>query len=370
MLMGMETLKSFGIERGAVKRWTGLFVDSLIVSLKQSRLTIRIEAMLGSLGTLSPLLLLGYGGYLVLQRELSLGTMLALNALATGFLMPLSSLVSTGLQLQETGSYMERINEVMGAPPEQDLDKVRPASPLGARISLCEVSFRYDSTSPLVVRDFSLDIKPGEFVAIVGPSGAGKSTVAKLLLGLYRPSEGRILYDGIDLRELEASSVRRQLGVVPQTPFVFADSIRNNIALAGSDITLDEIVAAAKLAQIHDEIESFPLGYETALTDGGGSVSAGQRQRIALARALVHRPPVLLLDEAMSALDSVTEERIMTSIRALPSTKIAVAHRISTIVKADRILVMVGGRIVEDGKHDELVARGGEYAKLVSAQLV
>jgi ATP-binding cassette, subfamily B, bacterial len=369
MLGGMETLKSVGSEKRAAEHWASLFVDTLNVSLDRGRLQANIDAVAGTLRLGSPLVILAYGATLVLSGELSLGTMLGLSAVAAGFLGPLASLVATATQLQLLGSYLERIDDVMKTPPEQDRDKVRLAPPLRGRITLEHVSFRYGPAAPLVVSDVSIDIQPGQFVAIVGRSGSGKSTLARLLVGLYAPTTGRILYDGMDLAELEVRSLRRQMGIVPQTPFLFGSSLRGNIALQDPSTPLEDVVEAARLANVHDEILAMPMGYETLLLDGGASLSGGQRQRVALARALVQKPAVLLLDEATSSLDAVTESQVQVSLSGLHSTRIVIAHRLSTVVNADMILVMQDGHLVEQGTHALLLARGGPYASLVGAQV-
>ena len=215
----------------------------------------------------------------------------------------------------------------------------------------------------------SLEIEPGSFVALVGSSGAGKSTLAMLLTGLIRPTSGRVLYDGIDLEGLELTSVRRQLGIVLQQPILFAESIRNNIALGDEGLPLQRIAEAAKRARIHEFIETLPLGYDTPLADGGASLSGGQRQRIALARALVRNPSILLLDEATSHLDAEAEGEVFEELERMQATRLVIAHRLSTVLRADKILVMESGEIIEHGRHDELVARRGRYADLVHAQL-
>jgi ATP-binding cassette subfamily B protein len=369
MLSGMETLKSVGGEQRASAHWASLFVDTLNVSLDRGRLQANIDALVGMLRVGAPLVILAYGALLVLDGQLSLGTMLGLNAVAAGFLLPLANLVATATQLQLLTSYLERIDDVMKTPPEQDRSKVRLAPPLRGRITLEKVSFRYGPAAPLVVSDVSVDIQPGQFVAIVGRSGSGKSTLARLLVGLYAPTTGRILYDGMDLAELEVRSLRRQMGIVPQVPFLFGQSIRANIAITDPATPLEQVVEAARLAQIHDDIVAMPMGYESLLLDGGASLSGGQRQRVALARALVHKPAVLLLDEATSALDAVTEAQVQASLNRLKSTRIVIAHRLSTVVNADLILVMQEGHLVEHGTHTLLLARGGVYATLVGAQV-
>ena len=369
LLSGIATLKALGAEQQALDRWSNLFVDELNVSITRGRLDAFFEAAMDTLTTASPFVVLAVGASQVLAGQLSLGTMLAASALAIGFLMPLTSLVSTAVQLQLLASYMDRMDDVLDAPPEQERQSVVAAPPLSGRITLEDVSFRYSPMRPFVVRNVSLEIEPGSFVALVGSSGAGKSTLAMLLMGLYRPTSGRVLYDGLDLSTLELTSVRRQLGIVLQQPYLFAESIRNNVALGDESLPLHRIVEAAKKAHIHDFVQSLPLGYDSPLADGGASLSGGQRQRIALARALVRRPSILLLDEATSHLDTESEREVLEELERLRATRLVIAHRLSTVVRADKILVMENGQIVEEGRHDDLVARDGRYAELVRAQL-
>jgi len=368
MLAGIETLKASGAEHRAADRWANLFTEQVNIDLSRGRLGAAVSSVMGTLQVASPLVILMVGTFQVLGGHLSLGTMLSASALGAGFLNPLASLVASGLQLQQLTSYMQRINDVLDTPREQEGKRLRPAPPLTGQIRAENVWFGYGTLGPAVVSDVSLEIQPGQHVGIVGRSGSGKSTLAHLLLGLYEPTSGRIMFDGRDLAGIEAATVRRQVGIVTQHPYLFGTSIRDNIALTNPELPLDAVMNAARIACVHDDIAAMPMGYETLLHDGGSSISGGQRQRIALARALVHRPSIVLLDEATSELDTVTEQRIYRNLDEISSTTIVIAHRLSTIRNADLILVMDQGKIIETGTHEQLLARQGAYAALVSAQ--
>ncbi len=369
LLAGIESLKAAGAERRAAEHWERLFIDQVNVALHRGRLEALVDTVTGTLQLGSPLAILVYGGFQVLNGSLSLGTMLAAAALATGFLAPLATLIENGLKLQLLRSYMERISDVLDAEREQEGQEVTTAHRLSGRVRAEGVSFAYGPLAPVVVKDVSLEVQPGQLLGIAGRSGSGKSTLARLLLGMYAPTSGRILFDGRDLAELELRSLRRQFGIVTQRPYLFGATIRQNIALSNPEMADQMVVDAAKLACIHDDIVAMPMGYDTLLVDGGASLSGGQQQRIALARALAHRPTVLLLDEATSDLDGATEQAVHDNLSALGCTRIVITHRLSTIVDADLIAVMEGGRIVQRGSHEELMVLPGAYREQVVAQL-
>src|SRR5664279_2690944 len=368
LLAGIGTLKAAGAERLGAAHWSGLFIDEVNVGLRLGRLNANVNAAMSTLQVSSPLVLLVFGGLLVLNGSLSLGTMLAAAALAAGFLEPLATLIQTGLQVQLLRSYMERINDVLDTPPEPEGLRVAPAQPLAGRVQAENVSCSYGPLSPPVVRDVTLDVQSGQRLGIVGRSGSGKSTLAHLLLGLYPPTSGRVLFDNVDLAGIELPTVRRQIGIVTQRPYIFGSTIRDNIALGHPTVSNEAISEAARLACVHDDIAAMPLGYGTVLMDAGASLSGGQQQRLALARALVHRPAILLLDEATSDLDTLTERTVHDNLDRLGCTRIVIAHRLSTVARSDLILVVEDGRVVQRGTHSKLLAQSGAYRELVQAQ--
>jgi NHLM bacteriocin system ABC transporter ATP-binding protein len=263
---------------------------------------------------------------------------------------------------------LEKLRPILSEEPEVDETKAEPGD-LSGRVALSHVSFRYGVDGPSVLQDVTLDVKPGEFVALVGPSGSGKSTVLRLLLGFDRPESGTVLYDGQDLAELEISAVRRQCGVVLQHGALLAGDIKANI-IGSSNHTVDDAWAAAEMAGISEDIAAMPMGMNTVLSEGTSTLSGGQRQRLMIARALVSRPRIVFFDEATSALDNPTQRLVTESTRRLKATRIVIAHRLSTVAEADRIIVLDQGRVVQQGTYQELLADAeGLFARLASRQM-
>lgn len=365
VLSGIGTLKAAGAEDRALEHWTVRFRAQLEASLRRAHFSTVVETGLGALHTAAPLFLLVLGARAVIAGEMSIGSMLAINALAASFLAPLRSLLSSAQNMQVVGAHLERIADVLQAESEQDAtDRIR-LSDARVRIELDGVSFRYAPASPEVVRDVTLSIEPGTKVAIVGPTGSGKSTLGHLLLGLHAPTAGSVRFGGHALAQLDLRALRRRFGVVLQDSALFAGTLRENIAFHDPSMPLEDIVDAARAACIHDDIENFPMGYETRLSEGGAGLSGGQKQRLALARALARKPDVLFLDEATSHLDAITEANIEAALARLGCTRVVIAHRLSTVRDAAMIFVLDQGSIAERGTHAELIARGALYSDLV-----
>jgi ABC-type bacteriocin/lantibiotic exporter with double-glycine peptidase domain len=367
LLGGMETLKCAGAERLGLEKWSNLYTDELNVKMRRARAQAYTDAIRSAVAALGPMLILTIGASAVMQGKMSLGEMLAMNSLATSLFGPLSALVASALELQLVKGHMDRIDDVLQTTVEQDRDKAQLPPRLRGHVTIKNLSFKYGEQAPLVVQDVSLDIPPGAAVALVGPSGSGKSTLLNLLAGLYKPTSGEVQYDSRSLHEMDLRGVRQQIGVVPQHPYIFGGTMRENVSLGAPNAQLDRIAHAAKLACLHDDIAAMPMQYDTVVSDGGASLSGGQRQRVAIARAILRNPTLMLLDEATSALDNATEASVIANLEKLRCTRFTVAHRLSTIRNADVIVVMDKGRVVETGNYNELAQRGGLFSQLLAA---
>ncbi len=369
VLAGIATLKAAGAEHRAFARWENLFFDEMNISLRLGYLSLVLSTILGAVRMLSPMLLLWIGAQQVINGTMTVGTMLAYNTLAIQFLGPLSSLATSGQSLEIVRAHFSRVADVIGAQPEQDPAQVRNPQRLKGYVELRHVNFRYDKNAPVILRDISIKIQPGQKIALVGKTGSGKSTLGKLLVGLITPTKGTILYDGVPLETLNFQGVRSQFGIVLQESFIFSGSVKDNIALNNPEMNMMQVMEAAQIAAIAEDIEKMPMGYDTLVSEGGSAFSGGQRQRLSLARALANRPVILLLDEATSALDVVTEHTVESNLGRLPCTQVIIAHRLSTIRNANVILVLDQGRIMEQGTHEQLLQKNGFYTQLIQTQL-
>jgi ATP-binding cassette, subfamily B, bacterial HlyB/CyaB len=374
-LGGVETIKGMGIERPVRLKWEKKYAKSLGIQYRAQEFNIVVGLASQVLNSATTIAILWVGADLVLARELSIGQLIAFNALMGSVLAPLMGLVGLWSRLADAGVAMERLGDVLDMEPEQkpeDLPSRVILPDLQGDIRLDGVFFRYGGNeTSYVLENISLDIKPGELIAIVGRSGSGKTTLAKLLVGFYPPTEGRILVDGYDMSVIDKEYFRAQVGYVMQSNLLFSGTIAENLASGDESPDRRRIEEVAKMADAHAFISKMPLGYEQVVGERGVGLSGGQIQRLCIARALYHDPRLLVFDEATSALDTQSESNIIGNMTDILKgrTAVIIAHRLSTIMRADKILVLYEGAIVEQGKHEELVNRKGMYYQLVQKQL-
>jgi ATP-binding cassette, subfamily B, bacterial HlyB/CyaB len=311
-------------------------------------------------------LTLYFGAKAVIAGDLTVGELVAFNMLAARVAQPVLRIAQLWQEFQQTRISVARLGDILNTPREVARRGAGSLPPIKGTIRYEHVTFRYLLDGPAVLSDISLDIPAGQMIGIVGPSGSGKSTLAKLVQRLYTPESGRVLVDGIDLAMVDTIWLRRQIGVVLQQNVLFNCSVRENIALADPGMPLQQVIGAATLAGAHEFILELPYAYDTVIGERGASLSGGQSQRIAIARALIANPRILIFDEATSALDYESERIIQENMRRIAAgrTVLVIAHRLSTVRGADRIITLDRGRLVEEGTHEELLHRGGRYATL------
>ncbi|WP_294143987.1 type I secretion system permease/ATPase [uncultured Selenomonas sp.] len=368
---GVRTVKTMGVEQTFVERYE----DVLARYLKSALSVLNLANLAGSLGTFLQLAfnlaILWIGAYQVMANHLSVGELIAFQMLAGQVIAPVLRLVNLWQYFQQIRVSMARLGDIMDEKSEPAFNPNRTTLPqLRGEVVFDKVNFRYKADGKNVLTDISVRIPPGAHVGIVGRSGSGKSTLTKLVQRLYVPDSGRVMVDGVDIAQVETAWLRRQIGIVLQENFLFAGTIKENIAIAMPTVDDETVLRAAKLAGVDDFVKEMPQGYDTFVGERGSMLSGGQRQRVAIARALLLDPKILIFDEATSALDTESEQKILQNMGEIAKgrTTITIAHRLSTVRGCDAILAMDHGRIVEAGSHDELMARKGYYYHLYMAQ--
>jgi ATP-binding cassette subfamily B protein len=373
-LTGVRTVRSMAIEQTVRWRWEELLNKSIKTLFAGQIVNNNLQLFSSTIDAVATTALLWFGAWQVIQNQLTIGQLVAFNMLLSNVMQPFQRLIVLWNQLQEVIVAVERINDVLEAEPEEDLQNQprQILTQLRGHIRFEQVTFRYHPESEInTLENLSFEVQPGQTVALVGRSGSGKTTIAKLVLGLYPPTEGKILIDGYDVNTLALRSLRSQIGVVDQDTFLFGSTVSENIGIGHPEATLADIKLAAQLAGADLFIEQLPQGYETQIGEGGGMLSGGQRQRLAIARALLGNPSLLILDEATSHLDAESERIIQTNFSQILQgrTTLVIAHRLSTVRQADLILVLDQGILVESGTHAELMGKRGHYFYLNQQQL-
>jgi len=366
-LTGVETLKAMAIEPQMQRRWEEQLSGYVQASFRVLSLGNWASQAVQLISKIVTALTLYFGAYLVIDGSLTVGELVAFNMLSGRVAQPILRLAQLWQDFHQARLSVRRLGDILNAVPEPTYSPGRTALPaIRGAVAFDHVTFRYRIDGPEVLKDINLEIPPGQMIGIVGPSGSGKSTLTKLVQRLYVPESGRVLIDGVDVGVVDVAWLRRQVGVVLQENVLFNRSIRDNIALGDPSWPIERVIAAANLAGAHDFILEMPDGYDAIVGERGSGLSGGQRQRIAIARALIGDPRILIFDEATSALDYESERIVQDNMRRIAQgrTVIVIAHRLSTVRQADRIITIERGRIVEDGSHDELIRTAGRYAKL------
>jgi len=366
---GASTVKALALEQKFSRRWEDLLGHYVKTSFDVNNVANVANSIGGFLQHLSTLLILWVGAHLVMAGKLSVGQLVAFQMLAGQVSGPVLRLVGVWQQFQQTRVSIDRIGDIMNLPKESEgrgeMSPIRQGE-----IFFEKVSFRYSPDEPQVAKNINIKLAPGVMVGIVGPSGSGKSTLVKLLQRMYDPEEGRIFIDNIDISKYNPAAYRRQIGTVLQENYLFCGTVRENIAIARPGATMAEIEQAARMSGAHDFIVQMKAGYDTVIGERGDSLSGGQRQKIAISRAMLVNPRILIFDEATSALDALSEKEVLDAIQKVRKnrTVLMIAHRLAAVQKADVILVMNKGMIVEYGNHEQLMKRNGMYAAMYREQ--
>lgn len=365
IISGIEKIKLTGAEKRAFAKWGRSYAEQARF-LYSPPLFVKVRQVIAEA---FPVIGLIFIYYAAIKTDVTIGEFYAFNT-AFGFMTGVYSTLQIMIEpMSKVTPCLEMVRPITDTLPELSQEKTA-VDHLSGAIELNHVSFRYQEDTPMIIDDLSLKITPGQYVAITGKTGCGKSTLFQLLLGFEKPQKGAIYYDGRDLASLDLKSVRSKIGSVLQNSQLFYGDIFSNIVVSNSKLTLEDAWKAAEMAHIADDIREMPMGMATLITDGMGGISGGQRQRLMIARAVVSNPKILMFDEATSALDNITQKQIAESLDRLKCTRIVIAHRLSTVKHCDRIIVLDGGKIVEDGTYEELIAKKGTFAELVERQMV
>jgi len=371
-IRGIRVVLSFGKEKGEIRTFFSKVAETLRLSVRRSILNTGLGVVCSVISAVASALVLYYGALAVGSREMTIGDLVYFNMCLGQMFMPLIALTNMNTIFQEMIVVISRVFEIMDETVliQDHKDAVKLDSVRG-RVVFNHVWFRYNDRADDVLKDLTFEVRPGTSVAVVGPSGAGKSTLLSLLLRLYEPTQGQVLIDDYDIRDVKISSLRQHISMVPQEPILFSGTIAENIVYGRGESHPNDIVRAAKAAELHDFVMSLPEKYESHVGERGANLSGGQKQRLAFSMALLSDPAILILDDTTSALDARTEARIQETLDQVMEgrTTFVITHRIATAMRADRILVLDNGRMVGWGTHGELVQREGMYRQLYEQQV-
>jgi len=370
-ITGSQVIRTFSQEDYEIDKFSKQVREMLKMRLRIARLWSSYFPFMDFLFMLGVIFILWFGGWQIMTGELTLGEFIAFNMYLMMLMMPVRMLGFIINVSQEAIASGQRIFEILDT--ESEVEESSDAKPLPAiegHVRFENVSFGYETGDGLVLKNFDLEVQPGETLALLGATGSGKSTVINLIPRFYDPTSGRIMIDGIDIRDVTLESLRKQISIVLQETYLFAAPLKDNISYGKTDATMDQIIATAKAANIHDFIDSLPEGYDTEVGERGVTLSGGEKQRVAIARALLMDPRILILDDSTSSVDTETEHLIQNALTKLLENRTAfvIAQRLSTVKRANKIVVLDNGEIVEQGTHEELLEKGGIYAEIYDMQ--